>query len=189
MAASEFETVEDGGFVFKVRKKRLEEIQAAPVAVEGGAVREAPVPVAEESFEVEKKKKKLLTLKAMYEAELKAWEKLEAAATAPVLEELPSNSENSVPEEDPQTDMLKELKIEVENVEEYIKRLQDHIIHAKSTYKVMMKELREDADFRPAAEIVLALTGQGDTTSDNDVIATQGSLGSSGSLNKFADID
>lgn len=77
----------------------------------------------------------------------------------------------------------------MENVEEYIKRLQDHIIHAKSTYKVMVKELREDADFRPAAEIVLALTGQGDTTSDNDVIATQGSLGSSGSLNKFADID
>jgi hypothetical protein len=66
----------------------------------------------------------------------------------------------------------------VESVEEYIKRLQDHIISAESTYKLLVKELREDANFRPADEIVLALTGQGSSTAsdNNDVIATQASL-------------
>lgn len=48
-----------------------------------------------------------------YEAELQAWEKLEAAATAPILEEPLSNSENSLPEQDPQGEMLKQLRIEV----------------------------------------------------------------------------
>lgn len=52
--------------MFKVRKSRLEEIKAsAPLGVEGGAPQEDPTPVAEQSFEVEKKKKRLLTLKAM----------------------------------------------------------------------------------------------------------------------------
>lgn len=74
-------------------------------------------------------------------------------------------------------------------MEEYIKLLQDHIILAESTYKLMVKELREDANFRPADEIVLALTGQGNTTSENDFVATQGSLGSSVSLNSFANGD
>lgn len=48
-----------------------------------------------------------------YEAELEAWEKLEAAATPPVLDEPPSNSGTSPPEYDPQEDYLRELKIEV----------------------------------------------------------------------------
>ena len=76
----------------------------------------------------------------------------------------------------------------MENIEEYIKRLQDHIILAESTYKFFVKELREDANFRPANEIVLALTDQG-SISDNNVIATQGSLGSSVSLNNFSNLD
>lgn len=188
MAAAEFETVEDGGFVFKVRKSRLEEMKAASLALEEGATHKDPKPVAEDSYEIEKKRKKLLTLKAMYEAELEAWEKLEAAAPASVLEEPPSSSDKLLPEEDPQAEMLKELKIEVENIEEYIKRLQDHIILAESTYKLFVKEIREDANFRPANEIVLALTDQG-SISDNNVIATQGSLGSSVSLNNFANLD
>lgn len=178
MAASEFETVEDDGFIFKIRKKRLEEIQAAAAEEEGAPHAEPPhpQPVAEQSFEVEKRKKRLLTLKAIYEAELKAWEKLEAAA-ATVLEPPPSNSEKAFPAQDPQAEMLTELQIEVETVEDYIKRLQDHIISAESTYKLLVKELREDANFRPADEIVLALTGLGSTTSDNfDVIATQAPL-------------
>jgi hypothetical protein len=64
--------VEDDGFIFKVRKKRFEEIQAAaaePSAVEEEGAPHAepphPQPVAEQSFEVEKRKKRLLTLKAM----------------------------------------------------------------------------------------------------------------------------
>ena len=67
VASAEFETVEDDGFIFKVRKKRLEEIQAAAAEEEGAPHAEPPhlQPVAEQSFEVEKRKKRLLTLKAM----------------------------------------------------------------------------------------------------------------------------
>lgn len=60
--------------------------------------------------------------------------------------------------------------MQVENVEEYIKLLQDHIALAESTYKMCVKELREDANFRSADEIVLSLTGQ--ATSAVDVAAT-----------------
>jgi len=62
--------------------------------------------------------------------------------------------------------------MQVENVEEYIKLLQAHIAHAKSTYLMCVKDLREAANFRPADEVVLSLTGQ--ATSDMDVVpATQ----------------
>ena len=59
--------MEDGGFVFKVRKSRLEEMKAASLALEEGASHKDPEPVAEDSYETEKKRKKLLTLKAMYD--------------------------------------------------------------------------------------------------------------------------
>jgi len=52
-----------------------------------------------------------------YEAELEAWEKLEAAATPPVLDKPPSNSGPSPPEHDPQEEYLRELKIEVRHLE------------------------------------------------------------------------
>lgn len=48
-----------------------------------------------------------------YEAELEAWEKLEAAATPLVLDEPRLNSDTSPPEHDPQEEYLKKLKIEV----------------------------------------------------------------------------
>lgn len=48
-----------------------------------------------------------------YEAELEAWEKLEAAATPPLLDEPPSNSGTSPAEHDPREEYLRELKIEV----------------------------------------------------------------------------
>lgn len=56
-------------------------------------------------------------------------------------------------------------------MEEYIKLLQDHIAHAEMTYKECVRELREDANFRPADEIVLSLTGQ--ATSDVVAAAAQ----------------
>lgn len=176
MAAEEFETIDEGGFVFKIRKSRLKEIAAAPesqLALQGEeAHEEDSEPVAEDqSFEEEKKRKRLLTLKAIYEAELEAWEKLDAATTQPVLDKPSSNSGPSPPEHDPQEEYLRELKIEVENVEEYIKLLQDHIDLAESTYKMCVRELREDANFRPADEVVLSLTGQ--ASSDVDVAGTQ----------------
>ncbi|XP_024382752.1 uncharacterized protein [Physcomitrium patens] len=179
MAASEFETVNDDGFVFKVRKRRLEEINVKPLAVKEGQRHEDQEPVEEQSVKLEKKAKRLMTLKAMYEAELEAWKKLEEAAAPPVPDEPSSEKSPSSPEHDLHAEFLKELKIEVENVEEYIKRLQDHIVIAESTYKLCVKEMREDANFRPADEIVLALTGQ---AISDDVIATQASLGSSVSL-------
>lgn len=66
-SCAEFETIDEGGFIFKIRKSRLEEIEAAaPLAVEGGEPHEDAEPVAEDqSFEDEKKRKRLLTLKAM----------------------------------------------------------------------------------------------------------------------------
>ncbi|XP_024370085.1 uncharacterized protein [Physcomitrium patens] len=191
MAALEFEAENDDGFVFKVRKRHLEYTSVSPLdtmeplkaLVKERHSHEDPEPVAGHPCDLEKKAKRLLTLKEMYEAELEAWKKLEAAAVPLVFEEPLSNSDTplSSPEQDPHAEFLKELKIEVENMEEYIKRLQDHIVLAESTYKLRVKEMREDANFRPADQIVLALTDQ--ATSDVDVLATQGSLSSSASLN------
>lgn len=57
----------------------------------------------------------------------------------------------------------------MENVEEYIKLLEDHIALAESTYKTCVRELREDANFRPEDEAIRSLTGE--ATSDV-VVAT-----------------
>lgn len=76
-------------------------------------------------------------------------------------------------------------------MEEYIKLLQDHIALAESTYKMCVKELREDANFRPADEVVLSLTGQ--ATSDMDVVAaatqTPSYIRPSVSLNDLENLD
>ena len=63
--------------------------------------------------------------------------------------------------------------LQVENVEQYIERMQEHIIMAESIYKLLVKELREDANFRHADEIILALTGQGTTTSTTPVATSE----------------
>jgi len=52
-----------------------------------------------------------------YEAELEAWEKLQAATTPPVPDDPPSNSGSSPPEHDPQEEYLRELKLEVRHFE------------------------------------------------------------------------
>lgn len=62
---AEFETVNDDGFVFKVRKRRLEEINVKPLAVKEGQRHEDQEPVEEQSVKLEKKAKRLMTLKAM----------------------------------------------------------------------------------------------------------------------------
>jgi len=68
-SCAEFETIDEGGFIFKIRRSRLEEIAAAaetPLALKGGEPHEDSEPVAEDqSFEDEKKRKRLLTLQAM----------------------------------------------------------------------------------------------------------------------------
>lgn len=70
MLIAEFETIDEGGFIFKIRKSRLEELEAAAQLPSGVKEGELPdvdsEPVAEDqSSEDDKKRKRLLALKAM----------------------------------------------------------------------------------------------------------------------------
>lgn len=67
-------------------------------------------------------------------------------------------------------------------MEEYVKQLQENVILAETTYKLCVKDIRDDVNFRPANELVNALTAQAPAEIDTPQLPAQTSLDSTMSL-------
>lgn len=156
----EWEQVDDNGFVYKRRKREVPPEKSHSAAANPlhhhSEVNHKAVP--NPALERRKRKQVLLAAKAMYAAELEAWEKLAAATSS-----APSHSQAPispiVSKESPHDELLQQLSIEVTEMEEYIKQLQIIRNEGEATYQVLIRNMVKEMS-KPAANLIHALSFQ-----------------------------